>query len=131
MSLVFSAAELDDMQMVQEGHMMDTCRIAEPAVVEDSYNNPTESWNWTTAVESACGFNGNPGRELLNQVPDSQAVVRIPIETTLTQRARIRVTKRFGRTITPPITFAVIGQPRQGPSGLLVWLTKITDGTDG
>jgi hypothetical protein len=129
MTLQFSAQELEDLDVVQTMHMMDTCLIAEPTVTTNVYNLPEESFTWNPARKHACGFDGHPSRELLSQVPDSQAVVRLPIDTTITHRARVRITKRHGRTITP-ITFAVIGQPRQGPSGLLVWLTKITDGSD-
>lgn len=127
--MLFSAQELDDLDDVQTMHMMDTCLLAEPTITTNIYNLPEESFNWNTAKKHECGFDGNPSRELLAQVPDSQAVIRLPISITITNRARIRITKRHGRTITA-ITFAVIGEPRQGPSGLLVWLTKITDGSD-
>lgn len=130
MTLHFSWQELDDMADVQTMHMMDTCLIAEPIVTTNSYNLPVETWSWNTADEHECGFDGNPSRELLSQVPDSQVTVRLPIDTEITNRARLRIIERHGRAITL-ITFAVIGQPRQGPSGLLVWLTKITDGSDG
>ncbi len=129
--LHFSDGELDDMANAQEGHMMDSCLIAEPSSTENIYNLPSETYAWNSATQSYCGFNANPGKEVLNQVPDSQAVVRLPIETTVTYRAMIRITKLFGRTIAP-ITFRVIGQPRpkrvagmaDQSDGWLRWLIK-------
>lgn len=129
MSLVFSSGELSDLRATQEAHMMDTCLIAEPTTTTNSYNLPSRSWNWVGATESACGFDASPSKELLDQVPYSEAVVRLPIGTTISNVARVRVTERFGVTESSPITFEVIGAPRQGPSGLLVWLKKVTDGS--
>lgn len=130
MGLMFGRGELNDMRSTQELHMMDSCLIAEPTTSTDSYNLPSKSWNWDNAEQSMCGFNANPSKELLDQVPESQAVCRLPIETVLNHRSRIRITHRFGEAI-DAITFDVIGTPRQGPSGLLAWLKKVTDGSDG
>lgn len=126
----FSPGELNDMREAQEAHMMDTCLIAEPAKTADSYNLPAESWDWTAAETSLCGFDSSPSQELLNQVPSSEAVLRLPIETILSNQARVRVTKRFDETQDTPMTYEVIGAPRSGPSGLLIWLKQVTDGSD-
>ena len=127
----FSLGELDDMRMAQEAHMMDTCLIAEPTKTTGGYNLPAESWNWDNAAESDCGFDASPSKELLDQVPTSTAVVRLPIDTVISNQARARVTHRFSIPESSPITYEVIGTPRQGPSGLLVWLKNVTDGSDG
>jgi len=131
MVMQFSRGELDELRAVQEAHMLDTCLIAEPTKTTDIYNVPVEAWAWTTAEESVCGFDASPSQELLNQVPSSEAVVRLPVETVISHQARIRIMKRFGETQAAPLTFEVIGAPRLGPSGLLVWLKKVTDGSDG
>jgi len=131
MVLKFSPAELEDMQETQEDHMMDTCLIAEPSTTQDTYNNDVETFDWTTAEKSDCGFNPNPSKEVLNQVPTSEAVVRLPELTTISNQARLRITRRFGKSEASPDTFEVVGKPRLGPSGLLVWLKKVTDGSDG
>jgi hypothetical protein len=117
------------MRFDQEAHMMDTCLIAEPTSTEDDYNNEVETFTWASAPQEVCGFNGNPSREVLNQVPTSEAIVRVPITRTISNRARVRITKRFGETEASPITYEVVGMPRSGPSGKLVWLKKVTDGS--
>ena len=131
MTLAFSGGELDDMRDVQQAHMMDTCLIAEPGITTDSYNNEVESFNWTTAAQSSCGFDENPKPEVLNQVPTSEAIVRLPHDTEVSTRARVRITKRFGETQTDPLTYEVVGTPELGPSGMRAWLKKVTDGSDG
>lgn len=127
----FSSGELQEMQATQDAHMMDTCLIAEPAKTTDNYNLPAKSWNWDEAEELDCGFDASPSKELLDQVPASTAVVRLPIATVVSHQARLRITHRFGVPLDTPITFDVIGTARQGPSGLMVWLSNVTDGTDG
>jgi len=129
-SLNFSRGELDGMRDAQEGHMMDTCLIAEPTKTTNESNLPVASYDWTEALESICGFNANPSQELLDQVPNSEAVVRLPVETTISNEAYVRITRRFDESITP-MTYQVIGTPRQGPSGLQAWLVSVTDGSDG
>src|SRR5688500_2029210 len=98
MSLIFSRGELADMRDVQEAHMMDSCLIAEPTITTDADNVPEESFNWNDATQSICGFNASPSKELLDQVPSSEAVVRLPIDTDISNGARVRITKRFGET---------------------------------
>lgn len=127
----FSRGELDDMKTMQEAHMMDTCLIAEPAKTTDLYNLPINGWDWDEAEESDCGLDTSPSKELLDQVPSSTAVMRLPSEIVISAQARVRVTHRFGIPESDPVTYEVIGTPRQGPSGLLVWLKNVTDGTDG
>lgn len=129
MVLKFSAQELDDFELVQEAHMMDTCLIAEPSTTQDDYNNDVETFDWVNAEQSACGFNANPSKEVLNQVPASEAVIRLPALTVISNQARVRITKRFGATQSSPVDYEVIGMPRLGPSGYLIWLKKVTDGS--
>jgi hypothetical protein len=131
MSLLFSDGELNDMRAVQEAHMMDTCLIAEPAVTTNEYNLPNETFDWDGAEQSPCGFDGNPSKEVLDQVPTSEAVMRLPIDLTVSSKARVRIIKRFGERQDSPATYEVIGESELGPSGQRVWLRKVTDGSDG
>jgi len=124
-----TAGERALMETTQEAAMMDTCLIAEPTSTPDGYNNPVESWNWSTATEVECGFSASPSREIMRQVPECQATVRLPIGTAASSRARVRISKRFGEVEASPVTYEVIGVPRRGASGLLVLLKQVTDGS--
>lgn len=127
--LPLTAGERELMEGTQEAAMMDTCLIAEPSTTEDAYNNPVAAWTWSSATESECGFNPSPSREVMRQVPECDAVLRLPVDTTISAVARVRITKRFGETQSSPRNYEVIGNPRRGASGLLVWLRKVTDGS--
>ncbi len=125
-----SSQELADMRVTQDGAMQDTCLIAEPGTSStNAYKLPTNTWDWAHATQSECGFDASPSAEVLNQVPTSEVTLRLPVTRTISNRARVRVTKRFGETQASPVTYEVVGMPRLGPSGLLVWLKKVTDGS--
>ena len=48
------------------------------------------------------------------------ALIRLPIDTVLDQRDRIRVVARFGVPQNTEITYDIAGPPLEGPSGLVV-----------
>ena len=120
------AGELTGLQTTQAGHMMDTCVRLVYSSALDAYNIPQPTY--TPGDTLACGFNPSPSRELMNQVPEVEAVLRLSVDTVLDVRDRIRVTQRFGAAVTNE-DYEIAGQPRRGPSGLLVPLKKVTDGS--
>jgi hypothetical protein len=128
----FSPAELAAMRATQSGAMMDTCLIMRYiSGVKDEGNVPVNAWR--TGESVACGFNPAGGREVMEQtqVAIADAQVRLPISTTLDSRDRIKITHRFGEQINQQPTYEVIGLPERGPSGLLLNLRLVTDGSDG
>jgi hypothetical protein len=58
----------------------------------------------------------------------TDAVLRLPIDSVVTNVDRVQVTHRYGEMLLTPWTFAVIGMPRRGPSGLLLNLRLVTFG---
>ncbi|MCA9941634.1 MAG: hypothetical protein KC418_23500 [Anaerolineales bacterium] len=118
--------ELTGLQTTQAGHMMDTCVRLVYSSALDAYNIPQPTY--TPGDTLACGFNPSPSKEMMNQVPDVEAVLRLPVGTTLDNRDRLRITYRFGVAVTNE-DYEIAGQPRRGPSGLLVPLKKVTDGS--
>ena len=118
--------ELTGLQVTQEGHMMDTCVRLVYAAATDAYGIPQPTYT-PAATSLACGFNPS-SREMMNQVPDVEAVLRLPADTVLDNRDRIRITYRFGTAVTNE-DYEIAGLPRRGPSGLLVPLKKVTDGS--
>ena len=124
--LPLSAAELATMRATKDDAMMDTCVILRYGSTKNAYNLPDVTYT-PDASGTACGFEANPSKEVLDQVPMSEARVRLPIGTTLDHKDRIRITHRFSETESSPITFDVVGLTKRGPSGSLVWLKKVTD----
>jgi hypothetical protein len=126
----FATAELTRMQATQDAAMQDTCIVmAYSGGAEDDYGMPLPAV-YTAGETLACGLNTNPRREAMTgaQVAMVDARLRVPIDTVLDVRDRLRITHRFGVAITDE-TYEILGVPRRGPSGLLVDLKRVTDGS--
>lgn len=130
MSWAFSTDELAGLQAAQEAHHMDTCTIdVYTDAGADAFGNPNPSWVAGSAL--ACGFQPSvPDEELdASHVPVFDAKLRLPIGTTVNPQNRITITKRHGVTLSPSRTFEIVGEPKRGPSGLVVELKAVTDGS--
>jgi hypothetical protein len=124
----FTAGELDGLQNTQEGAMMDKCIILEHATgVVDGYGNPTETWI-PQAAETICGYNGTAHKKVWDgtQVAITDATLRLPIGTSLTHLDQIQITERLGTALATPPMYSILGEPRQGASGLLVYLRSVS-----
>lgn len=125
---VFSVDELSLMQTYQEAAMQDTCVIEQYGETTDEYNNPNPFYTDSDALD--CGLEHLNPREVhgTGQVPIIDARLRLPLDTEIDTRDRIRITYRFGVALTTPERYEIIGQPRRGPSGLVIDLKKHTGG---
>jgi hypothetical protein len=124
----FSAAELAGMRRTQDDHMMDTCTVdAYAAGATDAYGNPVAAW--TAAAPIFCGYRPVKLADQmdLSKVPAFDATLRLPIGTAIDPRDRITITQRHGAAVTP-FTLEIVGEPKRGPSGLVLELRKVTDG---
>lgn len=132
---VFDAAELAWMQSDQESAMMDTCVVLNYMDgATDGYGMPVRTW--VEGVETACGYDGRrhveqgvPGGTPGAQAELTDGRIRLPIDTVINIVDRIRVTHRFGVLQSSAIDYELVGEPRRGPSGLLVDVRRVT--TDG
>ncbi|HLA87368.1 MAG TPA: hypothetical protein VJL10_05075 [Anaerolineales bacterium] len=123
------------MQSTQEAAMMDECYLRRwTAGTEDEYNLTSNATYPAAAQPTPCGlvFGNSKHTELMQatQAPMIATMIRLPLTTTLDPKDRIKVTKRFGVTETTPKTYQIIGHPKAGPSGLLVMVEIVTDGSD-
>jgi hypothetical protein len=121
----FSTAELSGMQAAQEEAMQDTCVLLTWfSGSQNAFGEQVETW--TPGDPLACGYNPQGGREVAgaDAAPIlTDATVRLPISTEVDRKDRLQITHRFGVAITPE-TFEIIGEPRRGPSGLLLDLRR-------
>ena len=127
MSYQFTAADLTSMRAAQDGHMLDTCDIQAISTAKDSFGQVVESWP-TDAADIVCGLDMRPGSERHGSdktVVEYDATVRLPISTTVDLRSKIRVTKRFGETLSTPLVFAIVAPIQRGPSGIRLLLKRI------
>lgn len=127
--LAFSSDELAAMQAAQAAHLMDSCTVdAYAAGSADAYGNPSPTW--TAGDEIDCGFRPVRPREVmgLTQVPEHDAELRLAIDTSVNPQDRITITKRHGVAVTN-VTYEIVGDPQRGPSGLVLQLKKVVDGS--
>ncbi len=122
----FSATELSRMQSAQDAAMQDTGVILRYAETRDGYNNPDADYT-AADTSTACGLEMTDPDEVQESgnVPLVDAWLRLPIETTIETRDRVRITHRYGVELSDPMTFDVEGPVKRGPSGLVVGLRSV------
>jgi hypothetical protein len=124
---VFTATELSRMQVTQDSAMMDSCKILAYSAVADDYGNAAETY--TAGDEMDCGFDPTANREVMDDtqvVITDVALLRLPIDTVVSNLDRIQITKRHGVAVTAE-TYEIIGNKERGPSGLVLKLRLVTD----
>ena len=127
MSYAFTAAELSDFRVAQDGHMLDTGNLQPITVTDDTFGQQVETWP-TNSADIACGLDMRPGSERHGAdktVVEYDATVRVPIATTVDMRDHFRVTKRFGEMLTSALVFEIISPAQRGPSGIRLLLRRI------
>jgi hypothetical protein len=127
--LAFSAGELAAMQATQEAHMMDTCVIQ---VFTAGARNAAgiKAVSYVDGSAIACGFHIKTVADQLEatKVKTTKPELRLPLATVVTGKDRIKLTHRYGVAITAEI-YQIVGEPKRGPSGLVLELERVTDGT--
>jgi len=123
----FTTDELDRLQSTQESAMQDTCAIQTYSSMKDGYGNPKPVYQ--DAYESECGLEHLDPAEVqaTGQVPIIDAKLRLPLDTELDERDRIKITHRFGVELATPQMFEIDGPPEWGPSGLVLSLKAVDD----
>jgi len=119
------------MRGAQEDAMMDTCVIVTRDVTgTNDYNRPVAQWLDSPAM--ACGYDDTVEKEAMagTQVVLVDAVVRLSIDTDLSNLDRLRITHRHGEELDESLTFETLGDPERGPSGLVLNLQLVTDGSE-
>src|SRR5574343_1272839 len=106
----FSADELTGFRATQTGHMMDTVVRQAYSATQNSYNEDVVTYTDHTAIK--CGLDMRPGSERHTSnytALQYDATMRLPITTTIDARDRLKVTKRFGETLTTALVFEIVG----------------------
>lgn len=117
------------MQDTQIGAMLDTCvRLVYTEGAADAYGKPVVSH--VAGDTLACGFHPSNSREALDgaEVVLTDGALRLPVGTPMDARDRIRLTRRYGATLSTPYEFEIVGEPLRGPSALVLSLARLTNG---
>lgn len=117
------------MQGAQDSAMMDTCQVlvyTEGAA--NAYNKPAITYPASAAIR--CGWKPAT-KEMMQdtQVPAWDGRLRMPIGTVIKNTDRIRLTHRYGVALSPVQNYEIVGNPERGPSGLVLRLKSVTDGS--
>jgi hypothetical protein len=114
----FTTTELTRLQDTQESAMQDTCVIQAYSSMTDDYGNPKPVYQ--DIYESECGLEHLDPAEVqaTGEVPIIDAKLRLPLDTELDERDRIKITHRFRAELVIPRVFEIIGPAERGPSGL-------------
>jgi len=125
----FTTTEIDRLQNAQEAAMQDLCVRLVYSADADDYGNPAPTYSTGANVALACGLEHVSPAEVQSTgaVPVIDARLRLPVDTVLDERDRIRVTYRYGEAMTSPQDFEIIGPVRRGPSGLVLDLKLVTE----
>ncbi|HEX9595911.1 MAG TPA: hypothetical protein VF982_03450 [Anaerolineales bacterium] len=135
----FSTGELGRLQLTQASAMQDEGQIlAYSAGTADDYGLDSAK-TYAAGQKWPCGFRARARREgsthgeSMNEteVGEQLSEVRLPLEaeSELTTPARFKLLQRFGEILTGALTFEVVGLPERGPSGLVLRLRLVTDGS--
>lgn len=127
----FSPAELARMELAQTGAMQDKCIIMVYSAEDGDYGPSMDYPTYTAGDPVVCGYKPT-SKEVMDgsQVAMTDGKLRLPIGTDVSHLDRIRLTHRFGVALSTPETFEILGQPERGPSGLVLNLRMVTDGSD-
>lgn len=127
---VFTATELTRMQSTQDTAMQDRCQVGVyTAPTSDDYALPVAVYTYGSAI--VCGVEHvNPQEEHASgEVPVIDARLRLPIGTSIDERNRIKITRRYGSELSTPQVFEIEGPVKRGPSGLVLDLRVVDDGS--
>lgn len=123
--------ELSRMEDVQDSAMQDECTILTytPTTVSGEVQ---DGWD-SGGTPIACGLNTKKSKEIHKEdlsIVKTDAQLRLPRGTTVEPRDRIQVLSRFNVTEDEQLIYGIEGEPRKGPSGLVLDLVIIEPGVN-
>jgi hypothetical protein len=122
---MLTAAELANLQRVQEESMIDTCVIVTTTTTTGAYGGQQTST--ADSDPTPCGLSFNTARRMDAQrgpLASVDAVLRLPLAAVLNSTAQIKVTHRNGVAITPQ-TYTIEGPVMPGRTCLIVGLKRV------
>lgn len=123
------AAEIAALRSAAVETMLDTCQLG-TLTVNTSGAYASQSVTFGSTI--ACGFRAASAREQAgSQAPLNDAVVRLPIETTVTSVSQVKLISKLSYTLPTPEVYAVQGGPQYGPTCITLALKRLPAGGTG
>ena len=132
-SAVLSSLELSQLQSDNEDHMNDLCNIMARSDTVDDYGQPVGAWT-AEYSDVPCSFEFSPfkfrARETSFPGEETSEILvraRLPLSyyDNISQEKRLRLTKRFGATLTTAEDYEIQGFPERQAFGITVNLQRI------
>lgn len=123
----FSSSELTGMRSVQVDSLQDTCVIQRHSYSGDTFGQQVDVFT-DDEDTTACGLDMRPGSERFSNramVLNFDATLRLAITESVDEKDRIKVTKRFGTTLSTALVFDIAGPMQQGVSGIRLLLKRV------
>jgi len=107
------------------GAMNDRCKLGVPATPTGGKPRPA---SYTYGDEIRCRYSRVGSKETLDgsEVKVVNAEIRIPAGTTVTNKYRVQLTKINGETLNPVKYFAIIGEPWETLSEIVLNVKLLT-----
>lgn len=124
---LIGANDLAAMRAVYGKSLHDTCDLMPRTTTTADDGQVVE--DWVRSGSSACGFEPTGGAEQRRAdmtILAYDAKLRLPLGTAITYLDKVKITRRYGTTLSTPLTFQVEGDPQQGPTGLVCLLKRVT-----
>ena len=122
---MLTAADLTQMQAVQDQSMIDTCVIVTAVTVTGAYGG--QSASTTESAPTKCGVSFNTGRRMdtgRGPLAAVDVVLRLPLGAVVNANSQVRITHRNGTAVTPQ-TYTVEGPVMPGRTCLIVGLKRL------
>lgn len=119
--------DVSDMRIEHEDHMFSVVRRQTYSRSFNDAGQPVESWT-EVATDIPCGYNGKQGSEESQDrltIVKWDATIRLPADTTLDPKDRLKLTTVFGAALGSPIMFEIVGPIQAGPTALLLNVLKV------
>jgi hypothetical protein len=114
------------MKEVQESHMMDEVVRLVWSSEKDALNADVPTW--TAGITLPCGIDMTGGSEQRDGgriMVRWDALIRLPLGTTIDLRDRFRIASRFGQSVLSGTVYEIVSPPEEGPSGIVLTLRKV------
>jgi hypothetical protein len=118
--------EFERMRVTAAESFFDACKLGSATAANWGDDPGVDTFSY--ANEIACGFKYEPKGEIKDgsHAPLFDAVLRLPVDTDVTNVDRVQMTGRHGEALDPVEYYAVEGKPSRGPSALVLNLKLIT-----
>lgn len=97
----------------------------------DSFGDASRTPTYTDGSPISALFSPKGSSERRIQIPEMRivefdAVLHLPAGTTITDKDRVKITRRYGVVLAAPLVYEVAGKPLEGISGTTAALKKVS-----